>query len=52
DEYFDDCLKYIREHELYHSAISIFANNNEKYKCHGHLWGLFVYGIKLQGGWL
>ncbi|CAI2174277.1 9937_t:CDS:10 [Funneliformis geosporum] len=32
DEYFDQCLKYLQEHQLYKPAISLFANNNEKYK--------------------
>ncbi|CAG8606119.1 2621_t:CDS:2, partial [Scutellospora calospora] len=43
DEYFDDCLKYIREHELYNSAISIFANNNEKYKVIMAIYGHYLF---------
>ncbi|CAG8662518.1 21729_t:CDS:10 [Cetraspora pellucida] len=43
DEYFDDCLKYIREHELYYSAISIFANNNEKYKSVMAIYGDYLF---------
>ncbi|CAG8467741.1 8600_t:CDS:10 [Gigaspora rosea] len=43
DEYFDDCLKYIREHGLYHSATSIFANNNEKYKSVMAIYGDYLF---------
>ncbi|CAG8722551.1 4273_t:CDS:10, partial [Funneliformis mosseae] len=32
DEYFDQCLKYLQEYQLYKPAIALFANNDEKYK--------------------
>ncbi|CAB4380600.1 unnamed protein product [Rhizophagus irregularis] len=32
ENYFEQCVKYLQEHQLYKSAINIFANDNEKYK--------------------
>ncbi|GBB99437.1 hypothetical protein RclHR1_03520017 [Rhizophagus clarus] len=42
ENYFEQCLKYLQEHQLYKSAINIFANDNEKYKRVMEIYGNYL----------
>ncbi|RIA90959.1 IKI3 family-domain-containing protein, partial [Glomus cerebriforme] len=42
ENYFEQCLIYLQEHQLYKSAINIFSNDNERYKRVMSLYGDYL----------